>query len=38
EKIKWRRADLIKQARKFSRENFEKKFKKIIDKMEVDEK
>jgi glycosyltransferase involved in cell wall biosynthesis len=35
ESIKWNRATLLKQARKFSRENFEKRIKKEIDKIKV---
>lgn len=38
ESKKWVREDLIKQARKFSRENFEKKMGQIIGKMMIDEK
>lgn len=38
ETIKWKKSQLIKQARKFSRSNFEKKIKKIVGKMEADEK
>lgn len=36
--IQWKRSELIKQARKFSRGNFEKKIRRIVDKMEIDEK
>lgn len=35
--IKWSRAKLIKQARKFSRKNFEDRIKIMVDKMEGDE-
>lgn len=35
---KWNRDELTKQARKFSRENFEKKVREIIGKIEVNEK
>ncbi|HBC44808.1 MAG: Glycosyltransferase [Candidatus Collierbacteria bacterium GW2011_GWB1_45_35] len=38
ESKKWNRAELVEQARKFSRDNFVKKIRKIIDKMVVDEK
>lgn len=36
-KISWSKNDLYNQARKFSRELFEKKIRKIVDKMNVDE-
>ncbi len=38
EAIKWNRSDLIKQARKFSRENFDKKIRGIIGKIKIDAK
>jgi len=38
ESIKWNRAKLSQQSRKFSRENFEDKMGKMIDKIERDEK
>ncbi|SRR5258706_1796266 len=37
-KKKWQRLELIKQAKKFSREEFEKKMKRIVDKIEQNEK
>lgn len=38
ESKKWNRDELIKQARKFSKKNFEKKVREIIGKIEVNEK
>lgn len=38
ESVKWSRSELIKQSRKFSRDNFEKKMRRIIDKIELDAK
>lgn len=38
ESIKWNRVELIKQAEKFSTDNFVKKIKRIVDKIEMDEK
>ncbi len=38
ERINWQKSELYSQARKFSRELFEKKIRKIVDKMNEDEK
>jgi len=38
EKLRWNKKELIKQARKFSREKFEEGVKKIVGKIVIDEK
>ncbi len=38
EGVSWKRKDLIRQSRKFSRDLFEKKIRKIVGKMKADEK